>query len=112
MNILVEGYIWSPPVVGIMIHNGNDEKIEVEWIHMEWPPENLKHHKFDLGGSTIWDDGNPFPPTMVFDEDLKGNRYIEQFSSSPLVGLFETVFSGFYMMEVGFTNGCAVYAYP
>lgn len=98
--------------MGIMIRNENDEKIEVESIHMEWPPENLFHHKFDLGGSTIWDDGNPSPPTMVFDEDLKGNRYIDGDSKAPLVGLFNTVFSGFYMMEVGFRNGCSIYAYP
>ena len=110
MNIWVEGYIWSPPIVGIKIRNENPEIIEVEWVHMEWPPENLLHKKLDLAGAVIWDDGTPSPPTWA--TNLKGNRYISGFSSKPLVGVFETAWPGFYMMEVGFTNGCVVYGNP
>ena len=110
MNIRVEDYIWGPPVVGIEIRNKNDEKIEVEWVRMEWPPENIFHKKLDLDGAVIWDDGNPGPPTWA--TSLKGNRYINGDSSKPLVGVFSTAFPGSYEMEVGFTNGCVVYGNP
>ena len=110
MHIWHEGFIFSPPVVGIQIRNNNPFKIKVAWIHMEWPPENMFHHKFDLNGNVIWDEGNPAPPTDA--TDLHGNRYIDPFSSVPLVGVFQDVFTGFYAIEVHFDNGCMVYAYP
>ena len=100
------GYIFSPPVVGLEIYNGNPFRIEVEEVRMVWPPENIKHYTLDLAGDVIWDDGNSSPPTIA--TDLKGNRKIDADTPAPLVALFETAVPGFYEMDVRFTNGCTV----
>lgn len=99
-QVTVAGYIFSPPVVGMAIRNGNGVRIELQWIHMDWPPPNEKLQKFDLAGGTIWDEGSPAPPTWA--TSLSGNRKIGPGDTQPLVALFNRVEVGPYLMEVGY----------
>ncbi len=98
VNIL--GWIFSPPVVGISLHNGNLTRIELQWIRMDWPPPNDKLIKFDLGSQVIWDEGSAFPPTWA--TSLSGDRKIGPDQTKPLMAVFETANPGPYGIEVGF----------
>jgi len=110
MYIWVEGYIFSPPMVGIMIRNENDEKVHINYLHFDWPAVNGRLKEVYLDPLRIWNDGDSEPPTTIisFDED----PYIPGHEARPLLGVFETVMASGYYMKVGFTNGCVVEAWP
>ena len=96
------------------IYNGSPSRIELQEVYLEWPELNdfHFHYRFELAGDTIWDMGNPFPPTMTgFLED--GDLKIDSGETKKLVGVFDTAEPGYYHLGVSFINdGCWIEGWP
>ena len=94
------------------IYNGSPSRIELQEVYLEWPELNGFHYRFELAGDTIWDMGNPFPPTMtgfLDDGDLK----IDSGETKKLVGVFDTAEPGYYHLGASFINdGCWIEGWP
>ena len=94
------------------IYNGSPSRIELQEVYLEWPELNGFHYRFELAGDTIWDMGNPFPPTMTgFLED--GDLKIDSGETKKLVGVFDTAEPGYYHLGASFINdGCWIEGWP
>jgi serine/threonine protein kinase len=93
--------------VSIGLRNNGDNFIRITRIYLNWPLLNGEFKKIELGGDTIWSQGDLLPPTLVNSNWDDPVRAVPAGSTEALVFFFENnAFPTGYELAVELNDEC------
>jgi len=93
--------------VTVGLRNEGEAFIRITRIYLDWPLLNGEFKKIELGGDTIWSQGDLLPPTLVNSDWDEPVRAVQAGSTEPLVFFFQNdVLPTGYNLAVELNNEC------
>ena len=95
--------------LSVDIINNSTVTVKIIYVHLDWPPVNVRLNKIELDGETIWDAGDNSPPTDITGgwKPQDSRRKIDPGSTERLVFIFDQdALPGPYALGVFFDPPC------
>jgi len=95
--------------LSVNITNNSTLTVKIMYVHLDWPPVNVRLNKIELDGETIWDAGDDSPPTNITAgwKPQDSRRKINPGSTETLVFFFDAIaMPGPYSLGLGFDPPC------
>jgi len=95
--------------LSVDIINNSTVTVKIMYVHLDWPPVNVRLNKIELDGETIWDGGDNSPPTDITGgwKPPDSRRKIDPGSTETLVFIFDSdALPGPYSLSIGFDPPC------